>query len=194
MILRVLALLLVAVPAFALTTRRPTIALLDLSPRYEMRVDAFGAMRDSLKVSLTRHGFDAYTTSDRYEEIERFRDGNADYYLEIIGSEREAHSNGGGGVGVGPVDVGVTAVKNRHFLELRVYDGRSLDVLRTYQLDASTTSLVPSLLGVRGYNFFVSLFVAPWTDRAQAQHTIDRVTREAAARITRDLTEYQRRQ
>lgn len=183
--------LLVATSAFALTpTRPPTIALLDLSPRYEMQVDAFGAMRESLKVSLQRHGFDAYKTDLRFEDI---RNGNADYYLEIVGSEREAHASGGGGAGVGPIDVGVTAVKNRHFLELAVYDGRTLEILRTYQLDASTTSLVPSLLGVRGYHFFASLFIAPWTDRAQAQHTIDRVAREAASRITRDLTEHQQR-
>lgn len=165
-------------------------ALLDLSPRYEMRVDAFGAMRDALKVALHRHGFDAYTTDARYEDIQR---GNADYYLEILGSERDAYSNGGGGVGVGPLDVGVTAVKNRHFLELRVYDGSTLEVLGTYRLDASSTSLVPSLLGVRGYNFFVSLFIAPWSDHAQAHRTIDAVAREAASRITRDLTEHQQR-
>ena len=189
-----LALILVAASASAFTTeRKPTMALLDLAPRYEMQVDAFGAMRDSLKLALLNHGFDAYKTIDRYDDLTRFATGNAGYYLEIIGSEREAHSRGGGGVGVGPLDVGVTAVKNRHFLELRIYDGHSLDVLRTYQLDASNTSLVPSILGVRGYNFFVSLFIAPWTDRSQAQHTIDTVAREAARRITRDMVEYQRR-
>lgn len=190
-ILRVLALLLVADAVFALTPLRPpTIALLDLSPRYEMRVDAFGAMRDALKVALHRHGFDAYATDARYEDVPR---GNADYYVEIVGSERQAYSNAGGGVGVGPLDVGVAAVKNRHFLELRVYDGATLDVLGKYQLDASSTSLVPRLLGVRGYNFFVSLFVAPWSDRAQAHRTIDAVAREAASRITRDLAEHQQR-
>jgi hypothetical protein len=189
-----LALLLITASASALTSRRPAIALLDLAPRYEMRVDAFGAMRDSLKAALSRHGFDAYNTAERYEELERFKSGNADYYLEIIGSEREAHSNGGGGVGVGPLDVGVETVKNRHFLEVRVYDGHSLEVLRTYQLDASSTSLVPSLLGVRGYNFFVSLFLAPWSDRAHAQRAIDAVAGEAAWRITRDMTEHQQRQ
>jgi len=189
-----LALLLLAASASALTTRHPTIALLDLAPRYEMRVDAFGAMRDSLKIALAQHGFDAYKTAERYDDIERFKSGNADYYLEIIGSEREAHATGGGGAGAGPVDIGVTAVKNRQFLELRIYNGQTLEVLRTYQLDASSTSLVPSLLGLRGYNFFARLFIAPWTDRGQAQRTIDRVAREAASRITRDLTEYQRRQ
>jgi len=193
-ILRVLALLLVAASGSALTTRKPTIALLDLAPRYEMRVDAFDAMRGALKLALDRHGFDAYETNIRYDDLQRSRSGNSDYYLEIIGSEREVHSNGGGGVGVGPLDVGVSAVKNRHFLELRVYDGNTLEVLRTYQLDASSTSLVPSLLGVRGYNFFVSLFLAPWTDRAHAQRAIDAVAGEAAWRITRDMTEHQQRQ
>jgi hypothetical protein len=185
--------LLLAASAFALTpVRPPTMALLDLSPRYEMRVDAFGAMRDALKVALHRHGFDAYATDLRYEDLQGTR-SNADYYVEIVGSERDAYSRGGGGVGVGPLDVGVTAVKNRHFLELRVYDGYTLEILGTYQLDASSTSLVPSLLGIRGYNFFVSLFIAPWSDRAQAHRTIDAVAREAASRITRDMTEHQQR-
>lgn len=168
-------------------------ALLDLSPRYEMRVDAFGAMRDALKVALHRHGFDAYATDARYEDVRSANSGNADYYLEILGSERNAYSHGGGGVGVGPVDVGVAAVKNRHLLELRVYDGFTLEVLGTYHLDASSTSLVPSILGVHGYNFFVSLFIAPWSDRAQAHRAIDAVARDAAYRITRDLTEHQQR-
>lgn len=184
-----LAFLLIGASAQALTTRRaPTMALLDLSPHFEMQVDAFGAMRDSLRTELQRHGFDAYKTAERYEDLGRDQTGNADYYLEIVGSERDAHSSGGGGVGVGPLDVGVTAVKNRHFLALRIYDGHSLDVIGTYELDASTTSLVPSLLGIRGYNFFMSLFIAPWSDRGQAQRTIDRVAREAAWRITRDMT------
>ena len=81
----------------------------------------------------------------------------------------------------------------KRILELRIYDGHTLDVLRTYQLDSSNTSLVPSILGIHGYNFFVSLFIAPWTDRSQAQHAIDKVAREAARRITLDMTEQQRR-
>jgi len=189
-----LALLLAAGTASAITVERrpPTLALLDLAPRYEMQVDAFGAMRESLRLALKSHGFDAFKTIDSYDDVARFATGNADYYLEIIGSERDAYAKGGGAAGVGPLDVGVTAVKNRHMLELRVYDGHTLEVLRTYQLDASHTSLVPSILGVRGYNFFVSLFIAPWTERSQAQHAIDAVAREAARRITMDLTEHQR--
>lgn len=188
------ALILAAASASALTpVRPPTMALLDLSPRYEMRVDAFGAMRDALKVALHRHGFDAYTTDVRYDDLRDQRGGHADYYLEIIGSERDAYSRGGGGVAAGPLDVGVSAVKNRQFLELRVYDGYTLEVLGTYHLDASSTSLVPSLLGLRGYNFFVSLFIAPWSDRSQAHRAIDAVAREAASRITHDLTELQQR-
>ncbi|HEX7191557.1 MAG TPA: hypothetical protein VF381_08285 [Thermoanaerobaculia bacterium] len=188
-------LLLAAASASAVTTQRPpTMALLDLSPRYEMRVDAFGAMRDSLKLALQRHGFDTFKTAARYDDLTLSAADNADYYLEIIGSEREAHTNGGGGVDMGPVDVGVAAVKNRHFLEVRVYDGHTLDVLGTYQLDASNTSFVPTILGVHGYRFFMSLFVTPWTDRSQAQHAIDAVAREAARRITRDMTEHQQRQ
>jgi len=188
-----LAFLLIGASAQALTTQRPrTMALLDLSPHFEMQVDAFGAMRDSLRTALQRHGFDAFKTAERYEDLGRDQSGNADYYLEIVGSERDAVSHGGGGVGVGALDVGVTAVKNRHFLALRVYDGHSLDLIRTYELDASTTSLVPSLLGIHGYNFFMSLFIASWTDQwtghGQAQRTIDRVAREAASRITRDVT------
>ena len=187
-----LALLLIAASAPALTTQRaPTMALLDLAPRFEMQVDAFGAMRESLRTALQSHGFDAYKTADRYEDLARFQSGNADYYLEIVGSERDAYERGGGGAGIGPIDVGVAAVKNRHFLALRVYDGHSLDVIGTYELDASTTSVVPSLLGVRGYNFFISLFIAPWSDQHQAQRTIEKVARDAAWRITRDMTQHQ---
>src|ERR1700745_2708463 len=117
--MRRLSLLLALLLLAALTPKRaPTMALLDLSPRYEMQVDACGAMRGALQAALQRHGFDAFQTNIRYEDLRHADNANADYYLEILGSEREAYSRGGGGAGVGPVDVGVTAVMNRHFLEL----------------------------------------------------------------------------
>lgn len=187
-----LALLLVAASASAISTQHaPRIALLDLSPRYEMQVDAFGALRDSLRDSLLQHGFDAYKTADRYDDLARFKGGHAEYYLEIIGSDREEHVNGGGDVAVGPVGVGVTSVKSRQFVDLRLYDGETLEVIHEYQLDASSRSVVPSAIGLRGYNFFVSLFVAPWTEEAHARRAIHAVAREAAKRITADAAEYQ---
>jgi len=187
-----LALLLAAASASAISTQHaPRIALLDLSPRYEMQVDAFGALRDSLRDSLLQHGFDAYKTADRYDDLKRFRDGHAEYYLEIIGSDREEHVNGGGDVAVGVVGVGVTSVKSRQFVELRLYDGETLEVIHEYQLDASSRSVVPSAIGLRSYNFFVSLFIAPWTEQTHARRAIHAVAREAAKRITADAAEYQ---
>ena len=190
-----LALLLVAASAAGTSTRRaPTVALLDLAPRYEMQVDAFSAMRDSLGQALKKHGFEAFQTADRYDDLGRFRSGHADYYLEIIGTDREEHANGAGGVGVGALDVGVASVKTRQFLELRVYDGETLEVLHTYQLDAASRSIVPTAVGIHSYNFFMSLFIAPWTERSHAQRAIDAVAREAARRITADAAEYQQYQ
>jgi hypothetical protein len=190
----ILALLLVAASASALTQpRRPTIALLDLAPQFEMQVEAFGAMRDALKVALGKHGFDVYKTADHYDDLVESKSGNADYYLEIVGNEHEEHPLADGQVGVGPVAVGVTAVKNRHFLELRVYDGRTLEMLRSYQFNGSNTTVMQRFVGLYGYEFMVSVFTAPWTNRRVAQQAVDLVANDAATHITRDLTEYQHR-
>jgi hypothetical protein len=187
-----LAPLLVAVSASAITTERPPrIALLDLAPRYEMQVDAFGTMRDSLREALKQHGFDVFTTADRYDDLARSNDGHAEYYVEIVGTDREARVNGGGDVAVGALAVGVSSVKHRELVELRLYDGKTLDVIRTYQLDASSNSLVPTAIGLRSCNFFFSLFLSPWTERAPARRAIHAVAREAARRITADAAEYQ---
>ena len=35
----------------------------------------------------------------------------------------------------------------------------------TYQLDAASRSIVPTAVGIHSYNFFMSLFIAPWTER-----------------------------
>ena len=190
-----LALLLVAASASALTQqRRPTVALLDLAPQFEMQVEAFGAMRDALKVSLGRHGFDVYKTADHYDDLVEGKSGNADYYLEIIGSQHEEHPAGAGGeIGVGPLAVGVEAVTNRHFLELRVYDGRTLEMLRSYELNASNTTLMQRFVGLYGREFLVSIFTAPWTNQRVAHQAIEIVAKDAATHITRDLTEYQQR-
>lgn len=187
-----LVILLAAASASAITTERaPRIALLDLAPRYEMQVDAFGAMRDSLRDALKQHGFDVFTTADRYDDLGRFKDGRAEYYVEIVGTDRDARVNGGGDVAVGPVAVGVSSVRHREFVELRLYDGNTLDVIRTYQLDASSNGLVPTAIGLRSCNFFFSLFLAPWTEGAHARRAIHAVAREAARRITADAAEYQ---
>jgi hypothetical protein len=187
-----LAFLLVAASASAISTERaPRIALLDLAPRYEMQVDAFGTMRDSLRDALKQHGFDAYKTADRYDDLARFTSGHAEYYLEIVGTDRESHANGGADVGVGPVGVGLTSVKHHELVELRLYDGETLEVIRSYQLDGSSSSLVPTAIGLRSYNFFVSLFIAPWTEEAHARRAIHSVAREAARRITADAAEHQ---
>ena len=190
-----LAILLATASASAITTERaPRIALLDLAPRYEMQVGAFGVMRDSLRDALKQHGFDAYKTADRYDDLARFASGHADYYIEIVGTDREAHANGVADVAVGPVGVGVASVKHREFVELRLYDGNTLEMIRSYQLDGSSNSLVPTAVGLRSYNFFISLFIAQWTEEAHARRAIHAVAREAARRITADAAEYQQYQ
>src|SRR3954451_19117303 len=96
------AVLLAAGSAFAINTdRRPVrIGLLASSDRWADRRDAQTSdqVRTLLRNELRERGFDAFITGDRLSDVARDEHPQADFYLEVIGSDGGSREVGGIGI------------------------------------------------------------------------------------------------
>jgi len=165
----------------------PRIALLDLSPRADVNVPAYRMVRESLRDELRTQGFDVVMTTVTYDSLQR-HDNIADYYVEITSAERDAGQDGVSvGVGTRGAGVEVGAVTGVAHAELRLFDGRTLDLIRSYDLENHSTGLAPTSIGTGGRNVFASIFIAPIFERVQMRNAARAVARDAARRIAGDL-------
>jgi hypothetical protein len=184
-----LAMAISAVPLLAIDTRsRVTrIALLDLSPRANVSSDAFRTVRETLCNDLRSRGFDAFVVEETYESLRR--DSHiADYYIEIAGVRRWGGGDnlnvsiGGDLGGVGISDVSGTAAA-----QLWLLDGRSFDVITSYELESRSSGLAPSTIGAGRGGFFASIFILPIFEQAHVRKAARTVARHAAERIANEI-------
>ncbi|HEV7922459.1 MAG TPA: hypothetical protein VGR02_16875 [Thermoanaerobaculia bacterium] len=137
----------------------------------------------NLRAELRRKGFDAFVT-DR--TMENARPEDADYYVELM------PSSGTGDYPIGDVEIGsrnvaggVTVVLSRVAAEVRLYDGRTLEQVASYDLRQTKVMPVPSWISVGGRNFYTVLGL-PFVQYAQYRRAAGAVARDAAARIAGD--------
>lgn len=175
----------VSLPAFALTplTRGNRIGVLRMSEQF-----AYGAEQAvarsigrNLQDELSSRGFDAFDARATFEEIRRGVDV-ADYYIEIVSSDATHHPVGSVMAGLGPVGVDVGVVVSRVAAELRLYDGRTLELLERYDLRDTKTAVMPTGVGLGGRAFWAYIAL-PFAQRAQHRSAAREVARQAADRI-----------
>jgi hypothetical protein len=187
-----LALLLVAASAFAIDTRTAgplRIGILEGSDRTFSPHEAEVAelVRGSIRNALRDRGFDAFTTRDRYDDL---RDASvadrADYWIEIAASRGESSPIAGVALPVGP-NVGMEweLIVNRVAAEVRLFNGRNLDQVKTFDLRQRSTTVAPSAVFVaRSVWAAVALPVWQWT---RYRGAIRQLGSEAASRIADEL-------
>ena len=186
--LAIVAVSLFAASAFALNVHKLSeharIDVLATPDRYlyghEQRLNRI--MQKSLTEELTSAGFNAAVTRNTYDELERAEETNADYYVEVVYTDVTgrpiAEISTGGPVGV---DVGIESSRVR--AEVRLYDGRTLEMLERFQLQQSRIVPVIEAVGVVSANIYVQAAI-PFVRYAQLRSAIRAVAQQGAERIT----------
>ena len=150
------------------------------APSTDIRIaeSVLNYLRDELEV----RGFDAFRLQTTYDELRRDDRPVASYYIEIVSSHAEATAQGGIGVATGPVATEIGMIVGRVAAEMRVYDGRTLELVDRIDLSQSHTTVAPTGIGIRGLPIFAWIAV-PIAQRTQIRAATHAVARQAADRI-----------
>jgi hypothetical protein len=182
-----LLLLLTTTAAFALdTTKRGNrIGVLVTPARYESG-GAESALSASigkyLREELQKSGFDAFQTNVTYDELSRNATVNADYYVEVTASDSTGGSPAGIGVGNSNVGVDISLVIAHVAAEVRLYDGRTLELIRRFELEKSRKGIAPTSISIGGTGLFGWIAV-PIAEAVQFRRAAHAVAKEAAMQV-----------
>jgi hypothetical protein len=177
---------LTAASAFALdTTKRGNrIGVLVTRDRYEHGAEA--AMSASigkyLREELQKAGFDAFLTDVTYDDLTRNVTVAADYYVEVTSSDTSGGTPGGVGVGSGPIAVDVSVVVAHVAAEVRLYDGRSLEMIRRFELHQSKKGIAPTSISIGGGGIW-GWFSIPITEVVQFRRAAHSIAKDAATQV-----------
>ncbi|MGZ4777940.1 MAG: hypothetical protein ACXV5L_01995 [Thermoanaerobaculia bacterium] len=185
--LAVAILLAASVSAFAIDVnvkRGDRIGVLAISERHVYTTEhrVADALQNYLRDELGTRGFDAFRVEETYDELRRNDRANADYYVEIVSSHGDANVMGAIGVGGGPIAAEVGVVVSHVATELRLYDGRTLELIDRYDLHQRRTNIAPTGIGVGGRSI-IGWIALPIFQRAQYRAVTHDVARDAADRI-----------
>jgi hypothetical protein len=140
------------------------------------------ALQNYLCDELSARGFDAFRAGETYDELRRDDRANADYYVEVVSSHGDANVMGAVGVGGGPIAAEMGVVVSHVATELRLYDGRTLELIDRYDLHQRRTSVAPTGVGIGGRSI-IAWIALPIVQRAQYRAVAHDVARDAADRI-----------
>lgn len=186
-LLLVMTLILVAGTASAFdATRRPErIAVLHADPAalhgHDLVIER--AVRETLIRELRGRGFDVFDAGCTYDEA--VEDGvDAQYVIEILGSNAEAVDYGGMDINGGSGGVSLALVTSRVAAEVIVYDAGTMEPLAKNALAKKNTALMPTGVG-GGVGHAVFVWVAtPFLERAQVRSVARAAARDAAMFVT----------
>jgi len=146
--------LLLAAPLFAITgtpVRGNRIGVLRIADRY---AGPEAAVADTVQSGLTRElrglGFDAYESDLTYDDLRRFEGDAPAYYVEIVSGRAADHAVGEVGLTNGVLAGTVGLVVSHVAAEVRLYDGRSLEVVRSFEVRHRSTTIAPTGVGIGG--------------------------------------------
>jgi hypothetical protein len=149
----------------------------------ESDADLASLVGRNLRGELRKKGFDAFVTNRTVDDVQP---DDADYYVELLSS------SGSGDYPIGDVAIGsrdvaaaVTVVMSRVAAEVRLYDGRSLEQVASYDLRQTKVMPVPSWISVGGRNFYTVLGL-PLVQYTQYRRAAGAVARDAAEKIAQD--------
>ena len=176
--------LFVVLPLFGLTRpmrRGDRIGVLRAPDEYAYQAITKAIAKD-LRAELQSRGFHTFSTDVTFNELQQGDGAPADYYVEVVSSSAAGREYGAAGAAVGPVVVDVAVESSEVAAEVRLYDGRTLELLDRYELQRKQTTAVPAGVGI-GTRSIWAAFALPFVRDAQFRARAHDIAREAAARI-----------
>jgi hypothetical protein len=178
----------VAAPAFSFdTTRRAgsaqriTLLQASIDNGYdEGRVAA--RVRQQLVRELRERGFDAVDGRYSYDDLVRGGRTDSDLYVEITPSSESVTQAGGVGVGNRHVSVDLAVLVAHAAAELRVYDGRTLNLITKRSLHRNNVTVVPTAVGAGTHRAAVWIAL-PFVEYVRYRAAVGAVVDDAAAEI-----------
>lgn len=169
--------------------RSTTIGILEVHEREALldRAAVADLMTGYLRDELRDRGFDAFEAETNLDDLARGKKAaGADYYVEIGAGTSDGRPYGGAGVAGSHIEVGVALIVAEVSAELRLYDGRTLDLVLAEPLHRRNRSVAPVSVGVGSRSFFTMLGL-PVLSRLQFRSAAHAVARDAAAAIADEL-------
>jgi hypothetical protein len=188
--LLLLGLLLATTPLFAINTamlrRGDRIGVLRMSQRFDVAAEqtVADAIESRLPRALHDRGFDAFDTGRTYDDLRNGDAPEAAYYVEVVGARAGDREAAGVGVGAENVYAGIGVVVSRVAAEVRLYDGRTLELVDRWDLSKKSTAVVPTSVGIGGRFVWASIAL-PFVHYGQYRSAAHDVARQAAERIAR---------
>ena len=140
--------------------------------------------------ALKGRGLDAFDVRMKLTDLRTDERVDADYYVEIVDGDGDAGSYGGIGVGNRTIEVDVAVVVSRVAAKMRLYDGRTLELVDEYDLQRSNTTLLPTAVGIGGRH--VAAWIAlPFVQYARYRSAARAVAGEAAQMIAVEASKQQ---
>jgi len=132
----------------------------------------------SLRAELRDRGFEVFDAGMTFEEAER-GGANADYLVEVVGGEGYSDDFGGIGIGGRDADVTLSVVASRVAGHLRIYDGRTMEVLASEPISRRSSAVLPTSIGAGGRDFY-AVIALPFVQWAQMRRVAHAAARDAA--------------
>jgi hypothetical protein len=183
-----LGLLLVATPLLAINTtvlrRGDRVGVLRMSERFEIASEETVArtIESDLPRVLRDRGFDAFDAHVTYDDVRRGDGPGAAYYVEVVGARAGDREAVGVGVGAENVYASIGVVVSRVAAEVRLYDGKTLELVDRWDLSKRSTAVVPTSVGIGG-RFVWAAIALPFVHYGQYRSAAHDVARQAAERI-----------
>jgi hypothetical protein len=180
--------LLAATPLFAFNTtmsRGDRVGVLQPAVANEHDEWIARAVSAHLLRALRDRGLDAFDAGIQYDELVARTTSDADYYVEVVSGVADADARGGVGVWGRSMGVDVAMVVSNVAARLRIYDGRTFQVVDEYDLERRSKSVMPVAISAGGRHVGV-WFALPVIQQARLRAAARAVAREAAQRIAVD--------
>lgn len=161
--LAALALLFAAAPLFAINTavlrRGDRVGVLRMSEQFDAATErtVANAIESSLPSALRDHGFDAFDAQLTYDDLRRGDDAGAAYYVEVVGAQARDRKAASVDVGADNVYANIGVVVSRVAAEVRLYDGKTLELVDRWDISKRSASVMPTSLGLGGRFFWASI-------------------------------------
>lgn len=181
-----LLLCLVALPAFGLTKPVVTGARIGVlrTPEPYAWDKLAKSIASDLRDELQHRGFNSFDAGMTLEELQRHDEVKADYFVEVTYSEYAGREHGAVGAAIGAAVIDVAVETSEVGAEVRLYDGRTLEVVDVYHPHARQTTAVPAGIGI-GTRAIWASFALPFIREQQLRTRAHDVARDAADRIAR---------